>query len=116
MGWMVPVSLLAYTAAGLPEGVTCDASLWAACIGGAAQRDDYLATIRAAGFDIDTIRENDEYRFLSDRAVGPPPRTAYRASPSERSAADAARCRRTCSSESSPMPRVHQGQPPIREE
>lgn len=53
----------------LPDGVTCDASLWAACIGGAAQRDDYLDAIRAAGFDIDTIRENDEYRFLSDRAV-----------------------------------------------
>jgi arsenite methyltransferase len=58
------------TAVDLPQGVTCDASLWAACIGGAAQRDDYIATIRAAGFDIDTIRDNDEYRFLSDRAVG----------------------------------------------
>jgi arsenite methyltransferase len=58
------------TAVGLPEGVTCDAFLWAACIGGAAQRDDYLNTIRAAGFDIDTVRENDEYQFLSDRAVG----------------------------------------------
>lgn len=57
------------TAAQLPEGVTCDASLWAACIGGAAQRDDYLAAIRAAGFEIDTVREND-YRFLSDRAAG----------------------------------------------
>lgn len=54
----------------LPDGVTCDASLWAACIGGAAQRDDYLDTIRAAGFVIDTIRENDAYRFLSNRAVG----------------------------------------------
>jgi SAM-dependent methyltransferase len=58
------------TAVRLPDGVTCDASLWAACIGGAAQRDDYLDTVRAAGFDIDTIRENDKYRFLSDRAVG----------------------------------------------
>lgn len=58
------------TAVRLPEGITCDASLWAACIGGAAQRDDYLGAIRAAGFDIDTIRANDRYRFLSDRAVG----------------------------------------------
>jgi SAM-dependent methyltransferase len=58
------------TAVHLPEGITCDASLWAACIGGAAQRDDYLDTIRAAGFDIDTVRDNDAYRFLSDRAVG----------------------------------------------
>jgi SAM-dependent methyltransferase len=57
------------TSVALPEGVTCDASLWAACIGGAAQRDDYLDTIRAAGFTIETVRDND-YRFLSDRAVG----------------------------------------------
>lgn len=58
------------TAVHLPAGVTCDASLWAACIGGAAQRDDYLEAIRAAGFQVDVVRENDEYRFLSDRAVG----------------------------------------------
>lgn len=53
----------------LPGGVTCDASLWAACIGGAAQRDDYLGTIRDAGFTVDVVREND-YRFISDRALG----------------------------------------------
>jgi SAM-dependent methyltransferase len=58
------------SAFGLPDGVTCDASLWAACIGGAAQRDNYLDTIRAAGFSIDTIRDNDQYRFRSDRAIG----------------------------------------------
>jgi arsenite methyltransferase len=57
------------TATHLPDGVTCDASLWAACIGGAAQRDDYLDTIRNAGFEIDIVRDND-YRFVSDRAVG----------------------------------------------
>ncbi|MGN6577610.1 MAG: methyltransferase domain-containing protein [Nocardioides sp.] len=57
------------TATQLPEGVTCDASLWAACIGGAVQRDDYLAMIRDAGFDIEALREND-YRFVSSRAVG----------------------------------------------
>lgn len=51
----------------LPEGVTCDASLWAACIGGAMQRDRYLETIEAAGFEITETREND-YRFVSDRA------------------------------------------------
>ncbi|GCD89297.1 methyltransferase domain-containing protein [Nocardioides sp. LS1] len=53
----------------LPHGVTCDASLWAACIGGAAQRDDYLRAIRDAGFEISVVREND-YRFISDRARG----------------------------------------------
>jgi SAM-dependent methyltransferase len=52
----------------LPEGVTCDASLWAACIGGAMQRDDYRAAIEGAGFEIETWRENPEYRFVSDRA------------------------------------------------
>jgi arsenite methyltransferase len=52
----------------LPEGVTCDASLWAACIGGAMQRDAYREAIEAAGFEIDTWRQNSEYRFVSERA------------------------------------------------
>jgi ubiquinone/menaquinone biosynthesis C-methylase UbiE len=52
----------------LPEGVTCDASLWAACIGGAMQRDGYRQAIEAAGFAIETWRENDAYRFVSERA------------------------------------------------
>ena len=52
----------------LPEGVTCDASLWAACIGGAMQRDDYRAALEAAGFQIETWRENEAYRFVSERA------------------------------------------------
>jgi arsenite methyltransferase len=53
----------------LPEGVTCDASLWAACIGGAMQRDGYRQAIEAAGFEIDSWRENDAYRFVSERAA-----------------------------------------------
>ena len=56
------------TAAQLPEGITCDAALWAACIGGAMQRDRYTAAIEAVGFRIDTVLENTEYRFVSDRA------------------------------------------------
>ena len=52
----------------LPEGVTCDASLWAACIGGAMQRDGYRAAIEGAGFEIETWRKNDAYRFVSERA------------------------------------------------
>jgi arsenite methyltransferase len=52
----------------LPEGVTCDASLWAACIGGAMQSADYRAAIDAAGFEIETWRENSAYGFVSDRA------------------------------------------------
>jgi SAM-dependent methyltransferase len=54
----------------LPEGVTCDASLWASCIGGAMQVDDYRAAIDGAGLQVDTVRVNDQYRFLSDSAVG----------------------------------------------
>jgi arsenite methyltransferase len=52
----------------LPEGVTCDASLWAACIGGAMQQDSYREAIEAAGFEIDEWRENSGYRFVSERA------------------------------------------------
>jgi SAM-dependent methyltransferase len=52
----------------LPLGVTCDASLWAACIGGAMQRDDYRDAIESAGFELEDVRENNRYRFVSDRA------------------------------------------------
>jgi ubiquinone/menaquinone biosynthesis C-methylase UbiE len=52
----------------LPEGVTCDASLWAACIGGAMQRDLFREAIEAAGFEISKVRKNAQYRFISDRA------------------------------------------------
>jgi arsenite methyltransferase len=58
------------TAVELPEGVTCDAALWAACIGGAMQLDRYREAIEAAGFYIDTVRDNPDYRFVSDRANG----------------------------------------------
>jgi ubiquinone/menaquinone biosynthesis C-methylase UbiE len=56
------------TSTQLPINVTCDASLWAACIGGAMQRDDYREAIESAGFELDDLKENDEYRFVSDRA------------------------------------------------
>jgi SAM-dependent methyltransferase len=52
----------------LPEGVTCDASLWAACIGGAMQRDGFREAIEGAGLEIEEWRENPEYRFVSERA------------------------------------------------
>lgn len=52
----------------LPEGVTCDAALWAACIGGAMQRDGYRQAIEGAGFTIAEWRENTEYRFVSEQA------------------------------------------------
>ncbi len=56
------------TATQLPQGVTCDAALWAACIGGAMQRDDYRDAVEAAGFELDDLKENDQYRFVSERA------------------------------------------------
>jgi arsenite methyltransferase len=52
----------------LPGGVTCDASLWAACIGGAMQRDGYRQAIEGAGLDVVEWRENEQYRFVSERA------------------------------------------------
>ena len=54
----------------LPEGVVCNADLWAACIGGAAQQDDYRGAIEAAGFRIERTEENQQYQFLSDSAKG----------------------------------------------
>jgi ubiquinone/menaquinone biosynthesis C-methylase UbiE len=52
----------------LPENVVCNADLWAACIGGAAQQEDYRAVIEMAGLTIDRVEDNTEYRFISDRA------------------------------------------------
>lgn len=54
----------------LPENVTCDATLWAACIGGAAQIDAYRDAISRAGLNIVSVAENPQYRFLSKSAQG----------------------------------------------
>jgi ubiquinone/menaquinone biosynthesis C-methylase UbiE len=56
------------TALPLPENVVCNADLWAACIGGAAQRDAYRTAIETAGFSIERIEDNQGYQFISDRA------------------------------------------------
>ena len=52
----------------LPGDITCDATLWAACIGGALQVDDYLDAIKAAGFIIEKVADNTGYQFISDNA------------------------------------------------
>jgi arsenite methyltransferase len=52
----------------LPEKVSCNATLWAACIGGAAQRDAYRQALEAAGLTVVEVKENPEYRFLSTSA------------------------------------------------
>lgn len=54
----------------LPETVKCNATLWAACIGGAMQEDDYRSAIEAAGLRIQTVRAHPEYRFLTESAQG----------------------------------------------
>lgn len=54
----------------LPETVSCNADLWAACIGGAMQEDDYVAAIEAAGLSVETVETNHAYGFISDNARG----------------------------------------------
>jgi arsenite methyltransferase len=54
----------------LPEGITCDATLWAACIGGAMQGEHYLAAIESAGLRVERVRDNPQYRFISKSAQG----------------------------------------------
>jgi len=51
----------------LKESIVCDADLWASCIGGAAQQDDYRAAIEDAGLRIDDLKDNP-YEFISERA------------------------------------------------
>ena len=54
----------------LPESISCNATLWAACIGGAWQVDLYKQAIESAGLKIVAEQVNDQYRFLSDNAQG----------------------------------------------
>jgi arsenite methyltransferase len=56
------------TATQLPESIVCNSTLWAACIGGAAQKDDYRGQIEAAGLRVITIEDNPAYQFISDNA------------------------------------------------
>lgn len=51
----------------LPESISCNATLWAACIGGALQKDNYFNLIRRAGFEIETVLTNN-YEFISNNA------------------------------------------------
>jgi arsenite methyltransferase len=51
----------------LTDSIVCDADLWASCIGGAAQQDDYRQAIEEAGLRVSQVRENP-YEFLSEQA------------------------------------------------
>ena len=52
----------------LPESVVGDATLWAACIGGALRQDDYRAAIEEAGLEVAVMEDNPRYEFISDNA------------------------------------------------
>ncbi|SDK74092.1 methyltransferase domain-containing protein [Natronorubrum texcoconense] len=54
----------------LAESIKTDADLWAACIGGAEQVDDYTSLIEMPGFDVTEVRENTQYEFTSEQAQG----------------------------------------------
>jgi ubiquinone/menaquinone biosynthesis C-methylase UbiE len=52
----------------LTEKIVCNASLWAACIGGASQIDYYKSIIANAALRITEFKENIVYEFLSKSA------------------------------------------------
>jgi arsenite methyltransferase len=54
----------------LPEKIVCNSTLWAACIGGAAQQDAYRREIEAAGLRMVKTEDNPDYQFISDNARG----------------------------------------------
>ncbi|MDP1699863.1 MAG: methyltransferase domain-containing protein, partial [Aestuariivirga sp.] len=54
----------------LPEKIVCDSTLWAACIGGAAQQDNYRGEIEASGLKVVKAEDNPAYQFISDNARG----------------------------------------------
>jgi arsenite methyltransferase len=54
----------------LPESIVCNSTLWAACIGGAAQQESYRSMIEAAGMRLRRMEDNDAYQFISDNAQG----------------------------------------------
>ena len=54
----------------LSEAIVCDVNLWASCIGGAMQQDDYQRAVSSAGLELVTVQENPQYHFISDSAQG----------------------------------------------
>ena len=54
----------------LTQAIVCDVNLWASCIGGAMQQDDYRQAIEGAGLALRTVQDNPQYHFISDSAQG----------------------------------------------
>jgi arsenite methyltransferase len=57
------------TTVSLPHSISCNATLWAACIGGAMQKDEYYRHIEDAGFKVMQVKTNP-YEFISNSAKG----------------------------------------------
>jgi ubiquinone/menaquinone biosynthesis C-methylase UbiE/N-acetylglutamate synthase-like GNAT family acetyltransferase len=52
---------------GLPEEVKKNVSLWAECVGGAIELDEYMHGIKAAGFEVELVKEEDYSKeFIKD--------------------------------------------------
>jgi len=54
----------------LPDNIVCNSTLWAACIGGASQQNNYHSQIEAAGLRVIKVEDNPQYQFISDNAKG----------------------------------------------
>ena len=54
----------------LPENISCNTTLWAACIGGAWEYGAYKQAIEDAGLTIVSEQTNEQYRFVSENAQG----------------------------------------------
>ncbi|NET33540.1 MAG: methyltransferase domain-containing protein [Cyanothece sp. SIO1E1] len=54
----------------LPQSITCNSTLWAACIGGAVTGATYLQMIEEAGLKVIMMEDNPAYQFLSNSAQG----------------------------------------------
>jgi arsenite methyltransferase len=51
----------------LPPSITCNAELWAACIGGAGHQPAYQQAIDSSGLTVEILRRNP-YQFVSEQA------------------------------------------------
>ncbi len=54
----------------MSDSIVCNSTLWASCIGGAMQKDNYYRAIEAAGMKVVRVVENPQYSFLSKPAKG----------------------------------------------
>lgn len=54
----------------LPGNIVCNSTLWASCIGGAAQENNYKSMIEKSGMQIVMVKQNSAYAFISKSARG----------------------------------------------